>query len=411
MGDDRILCLAGWWPGENDVAGIFILEHIKAIAAQRRVVVVYVELHKTNAQWPKTKVTVASEHGLVVYRIVITTPIRRFGVAGLLTRRAYSHVLAKAHREDPFALVHIHVRTEATEQALPFASAHHLPVVLTEHNSFYHLGIRSLSPAQEPNARRAIRTWLASPSIAAVMPVSRDLGRVLHDDFGVGEELITIIPNVAADVFRPRPTPRSDRPRLLLAAVWRAPKDHAVFIEALGQLPKELVAKWHIDWAGYGPNYALIQQQCRRKLAHVDIRFPGRMDKPTLAHYMQHADLFVLPTTADNLPCVVLESLCCGTPVVSMDVNGLPELIDAENGLLVPPRDPVALGNALIHFFTHREQFDRQHIATRAVQRFCASAVSELIINVYRSVLPINVDRLPPAESQFNVQRDPLTDL
>jgi glycosyltransferase involved in cell wall biosynthesis len=52
------------------------------------------------------------------------------------------------------------------------------------------------------------------------------------------------------------------------------------------------------------------------------------------------ADVFVLPTRADNLPLVLQESMACGTPMVSFDVGGVPELVrHHKTGYLAKPED------------------------------------------------------------------------
>jgi len=383
----RVLCVAGWWPKKGDVAGIFIREHVKAIARSRRVVVVYMEVVKGRSLWPTTKLSTDLEEGLSVHRITISTPVRRSGVPAWLARRAYYRVVRRLHREDPLELVHIHVRTEETEQCVPVATALDLPIVLTEHNSFYHLGIRALPKDEEATQRRRIRHWLANPRIAMVMPVSKDLSNILENDYGVARSRLTVIPNVAAHYF----SLTTDRPsgpyRIMLASVWRPPKDHDVFIRALRELPTEIRGRIRVDWVGFGPDYALIQQRCKDELPDVDIRFPGYMDKARMARAMQEADLFVLPTKADNLPCVVLESLCCGTPVISMAVNGVPELIGPSNGILVPPSDPSALAEALLQCIGDRSRFDRQAISKAAVARYSESAVGDRIDEVYRALI------------------------
>jgi len=60
------------------------------------------------------------------------------------------------------------------------------------------------------------------------------------------------------------------------------------------------------------------------------------------------ADLFVLPTLADNQPLVVIESLACGTPIVSFDVGGVPEMVrHTDTGYLARYKDAQDLSRGI----------------------------------------------------------------
>lgn len=383
---ERVLCVVGWWPSGKDVNGVFIKEHVLAIARHRPVDVLHMEIVKARRPWPVFQVVTRIEDGLTVHRIRISTPIRRFYLADRLARHRYAKFISAHHGTGPFDLIHLHVLTDLTKEVLPIAAKLRIPVVLTEHNTFYHLGIRSLPPAESAKHQETIRQSLADPMIKAIMPVSKDLARILHQDFGAPLDKIHVVPNIAADDFVPGPPPGSAPFRIMLAAIWRPPKDHDVFIKALRLLPVEKLRGCRIDWVGHGPDHARIRERCRLELPEVDIAFPGNLDRASMANLMRRAHLFVLPTKAENLPCVVLESLCCGTPVVSMTVNGVPELIDGTNGTLVPPSDPVALANALLACMENPDRFDRAHIARSAIARFSAELVSQQIMEVYRTV-------------------------
>ncbi len=58
-----------------------------------------------------------------------------------------------------------------------------------------------------------------------------------------------------------------------------------------------------------------------------------------LAELYSSADVFVNPTREDNFPTVNLEALACGTPVVTFDVGGSPEMLDPVCGRVVAPGD------------------------------------------------------------------------
>ncbi len=61
-------------------------------------------------------------------------------------------------------------------------------------------------------------------------------------------------------------------------------------------------------------------------------------DDISLAVLYSAADVFVLPSTQDNLPNVIMEALACGTPCVAFNIGGMPDLIEHKsNGWLAEP--------------------------------------------------------------------------
>lgn len=85
------------------------------------------------------------------------------------------------------------------------------------------------------------------------------------------------------------------------------------------------------------------------------VRFAGgRNDVPDL---VRASDLFVHPSHEEGFSNAILEAMSGGKAVVACDVGGNPEAVrDGETGLLVPPRDPSALADAMIRLLADPER-------------------------------------------------------
>lgn len=75
---------------------------------------------------------------------------------------------------------------------------------------------------------------------------------------------------------------------------------------------------------------------------------PG-VDHELIPALLDQADIFINTTNYDTAPRSLIEAMACGLCVVSTNVGGVPWLIDdGENGLLVPPKDPISMAEAII---------------------------------------------------------------
>ena len=77
------------------------------------------------------------------------------------------------------------------------------------------------------------------------------------------------------------------------------------------------------------------------------VTLPGTADTDMLAEYYSMADVFALPSLAENYATVTLESMACGTPVVGFDADGIPEQLTGGKGIAVPTGDQSAFEEGL----------------------------------------------------------------
>jgi len=124
---------------------------------------------------------------------------------------------------------------------------------------------------------------------------------------------------------------------------------------------------------GSGSLEAELRQQIQQLGVQSIVEIIGPRPQNEVFEQVQKAAVFAAPYVIgkdgnrDGLPTVLLEAMALGTPCVSTDVTGIPEVVrDEETGLMVPQHDPKALADALERLLT--EPTLRVRLATQARQ-------------------------------------------
>ncbi|HSY04849.1 MAG TPA: glycosyltransferase [Steroidobacteraceae bacterium] len=143
--------------------------------------------------------------------------------------------------------------------------------------------------------------------------------------------------------------------------------------------------------AGSGAALHEIRQAIELARLGERVRLAGELFGEAKRQLWQQADVFVLPSYHEGLPYALLESMACGVVPVASPVGGIPDVVqDGVNGLLVAPRDPQAVADALQRLATDRELLHRLARAAREriEAQYSVTRLEGQFRALYRSLAP-----------------------
>jgi glycosyltransferase involved in cell wall biosynthesis len=99
---------------------------------------------------------------------------------------------------------------------------------------------------------------------------------------------------------------------------------------------------------GDGPERSNLESLANRGAAAERVIFTGSISRPQVLAHLKSSDLFVLNSSHEGLPHVMLEAFAIGIPVVATSVGGIVEVVESEyNGILVPPGKMEVMAKAI----------------------------------------------------------------
>lgn len=138
----------------------------------------------------------------------------------------------------------------------------------------------------------------------------------------------------------------------------------------------------------------------RRSSRIPEISYTGMInDEKKISELYNEADIFLLPSREDNLPNSMVESLCCGTPLVGFAVGGLNETItNGKNGYLSEEISSEGLASALLTCIANIHVFNNEEIAAEAHQNFSSDIQVKSFTNIYKNCLQLQPEDKVTAE-------------
>jgi len=110
---------------------------------------------------------------------------------------------------------------------------------------------------------------------------------------------------------------------------------------------------------GDGPYKNDLKKIASENNISENIHFTGSMPNKVLLEsgIFKNVKLFATPSTSENQPMTILESMMFGLPVVGADAKGIPELIEG-NGFLVPPHDPKSMAESILKIMENKNLYN-----------------------------------------------------
>ncbi len=249
-----------------------------------------------------------------------------------------------------------------------------VPVVSVIHHPL-HLD-READFAVDPRLGRKIRRTLyfpllmqqlVAPRLDKIVTVSDASRAEIEKYFGIPEKQVAVVYNgTDAELFRPVEGVERETDLLFVGRTEDRKKGIGTLLEALSLLPERVTLKI-LD--GRIPADGLVPRLIRKfSLERRVVVQPRFLELPELVREYSTARVAVVPSFFEGFGFPASEAMACGLPVVANAAGALPEVVgtDGSAGLLVPPRSPAALAQALAAILEHPERAARMGRAARA---------------------------------------------
>jgi glycosyltransferase involved in cell wall biosynthesis len=243
-----------------------------------------------------------------------------------------------------------------------------------------------------------IQRWrnriVGSPLNGAVVVMNR-IVKAQQKANGIAEKKLSLIYNAVATP--PEGLTRAAARRQLniceqsyvIVSFCRLVRDKGVdvLIDAVEQLPEDLLRRAKVFVGGTGPELEYLQSKINQRARDV-IHLLGHVPDPS--EYYTAADVFVLPSRHEPFGLVFLEAAQHGVASIGTIAGGIPEVVDhGETGLLVEPENPSQLAEAILLLSQDPELRERlgANARQRVRARFAVDALAQNYAALFRRVL------------------------
>jgi len=184
----------------------------------------------------------------------------------------------------------------------------------------------------------------------------------------VPERVVTVPEGIDLAAWRGKPDRRGDGPPTILSVARQYPRKNTRTLIAALPLVRRRLPDARLRVVGGGPELPALKRRAADLGVRDAVSFLGPLSRDAdVRREYARADVFCLPSLQEGFGIVFLEAMAAGLPVVAGRAAAVPEVVPhGDAGLLVDPRDPAALADALVALLDDRALRRRMGAAGRA---------------------------------------------
>lgn len=356
---------------EEDIAGVYTLDYIRAVQSFCDVEVFYPRLSGAPGM-----VSEEDPRGFRIHRFHLMR-----GAGGWLKKvhyvRWFTRALTEAKKLGPFDLIHAHGPLLHGNLAVQLGKTWNIPVIISVHTGPF--SVISKNVFYRRMTARSL--YLAD----LTLPVSRHLNSEIEAS-GIHPTNVKISGNPVNDELF-QLADRSEQ-RKLMIFVSRLDEFKGglrtlkAFHRAIPKLPG-----WRLAIAGVGEELVKIERYVALHGLEKSVRITGTLTKESLNLLMIGADFLVFPSRHETFGLIAQEALATGMPVIAGNTTALDELIDDDMGIKVDADNVDQIAEAMIALAEHPEKFDGAAIREKVLEKFGIAEFGEYLNDLYEEVI------------------------
>lgn len=373
MDRKHILFISSWFPNKLEPTnGNFVQRHAEAVSVFHDVEVLHAigDPHQKKMYIIDNKIINKIKTVIVYYRDS-KNPVQNF------YRRMNAYKMGFRIMQKP-DLVHANILHNNLLFAVYLKKRHGIPFVVTEHWT----ALRKVNHGKTSGAIKNTAKFIGNHA-SEILPVSKELEDGLRY-LGIKTKM-QVVPNVVdTELFSPRGSKSSVKFTFIhVSSLIPRKNPDKILSTALKLLSEGYQFKLKIGGDG---DTALLKNMAELSGFSDNIEVFGMQPIESIAKKMKESDCFILYSDDENLPCVLLESMACGIPVIATDVGGISEFFPKNFGILLKEKSEENLRKAMLDMMSENITADAE-LADFARQNFSKKAIGAQYSSVYKSIL------------------------
>jgi glycosyltransferase involved in cell wall biosynthesis len=252
-------------------------------------------------------------------------------------------ILEILRRKKAVDIIHAHSHLFFSTNVCALARLlHSAPLIITNH------GLISASAPAWLNTLYKYTFSTATFHIADHIICYTDIEKENIEKLGIDHRKISVIHNgVDTNLFAPANSPwHKNAKQIIWVGRFVLGKGVEYLIEAFSQIQKK-IPDIRLVLVGEGPEKSRIEQKIQDAHLQSSVVIIDFLENSELPGFYRNSNVFVLPSLMEGVPRTLLEAMSCGVPVVTTNLPHLLDIVDG-NGLVVPPKDPTLLSDAIL---------------------------------------------------------------